>query len=85
MLKKAEKLRLDNTRGGITFDDCENALSEGKLLNDIPNPSPAYREQRIFIIEINNYAYIVPYVRSKNTIFLKTVYPSRKYTKIYLR
>jgi len=68
-VEKAEKLRLDKLRGGITFDDCENALSEGKLLNDIPNPSLAYQGQRMFIIEINNYAYIVPYVKSKNEIF----------------
>lgn len=40
-VEKAERLRLDKSRGGVTFDDCENALSEGKLLNDIPNPSPA--------------------------------------------
>lgn len=84
-VKKAERLRLDKSRGGITFDDCENALSEGKILNDIPNPSPAYTRQRMFIIDINNYAYVVPYVKSKNEIFLKTIYPSRKYTKMYLR
>lgn len=34
----------------------------------------------MFIIDINNYAYVVPYVKSKNEIFLKTIYPSRKYT-----
>ncbi len=84
-VKKAEKLRLDTSRDGITFDDCENALSEGKLLDDIPNPSLAYGGQRMFIIDINNYAYVVPYVESKNEVFLKTVYPSRRYTKMYLR
>lgn len=37
------------------------------------------------VIEINNYAYVVPYVEKEGKIFLKTIFPSRKYTKRYLR
>ena len=36
------------------------------------------------VIEINNYAYLVPYVEDENEIFLKTIIPSRKATEIYL-
>lgn len=84
-VEKGEKLRLDKSRGGITFDDIEKALSEGKLINDIPNPSRNHKGQRLFVVDINNYAYIVPYFKTKDKIFLKTVYPSRKYTQIYLQ
>ena len=33
---------------------------------------------------IENYIYLVPYIENENEIFLKTIYPSRKFTKIYL-
>ena len=37
------------------------------------------------VIEIDAYVYLVPYVQEGQNIFLKTIYPSRKYTRIYLR
>ncbi|MCB2262342.1 MAG: hypothetical protein LGR52_05290 [Candidatus Thiosymbion ectosymbiont of Robbea hypermnestra] len=40
--------------------------------------------KRILVLEIKGYAYVVPYVESEDTIFLKTVFPSRKHTAIYL-
>jgi hypothetical protein len=38
----------------------------------------------MYVIEINNYAYCVPFVETDSEIFLKTVFPSRKFTAIYL-
>jgi hypothetical protein len=43
-----------------------------------------YKGQKIFIINIDNYAYLVPFVESEQEIFLKTTIPSRKATKKYL-
>jgi hypothetical protein len=43
-----------------------------------------YRNQRIFIVNINNYAYLVPFVENEQEIFLKTIIPGRKATKKYL-
>lgn len=45
-----------------------------------------YPDQRIYLIAYRNYIYVVPFVKSDNEeqIFLKTVYPSREYTKRYL-
>ena len=41
--------------------------------------------QKIYYININNYIYMVPYiVEDKDKIFLKTIIPSRKCTKILL-
>jgi len=37
----------------------------------------------MYILKIDNYAIIVPYVENDNEIFLKTAFPSRKYTKRY--
>jgi len=44
-----------------------------------------YGNQKIFVIEYNNYAYLVPFVEDEQKIFLKTIIPSRKATKKYLR
>jgi hypothetical protein len=41
----------------------------------------------LFVVEIDNYAYVVPYLinRQKREVFLKTIYASRVLTKKYLR
>jgi hypothetical protein len=51
------------------------------------HPNSQRTNQKIYIIEINNYAYVVPYVinEKRKEIFLKTVYPSRVFTKKYLK
>ena len=37
-----------------------------------------------YVVLIEDYVYLVPYVESENGIFLKTIIPSRKATKHYL-
>ena len=54
-------------------------IEAGNILGIEENPG--YPDQNIYILEIENYAYIVPFVESENEIFLKTAFPSRKYTK----
>jgi len=56
-------------------------IESGKILGIEKNQSRS--NQHIYILEINNYAYVVPYLEMENEIFLKTVFPSRKYTKLY--
>ena len=43
-----------------------------------------YPDQRLFIVNVDGYAYIVPFVEDEDVIFLKTIIPSRKMTKLYL-
>jgi len=74
------------TQRGIGFEDIQTAIEEGKVLADIEHPLESqYPNQRVFIIEFRDYAYIVPYVEDDTKIFLKTIYPSRKMTKKYLK
>jgi len=55
------------------------------LLDVIKHPNKdKYPNQKIFIVEINDYAYMIPYVESEEEVFLKTIIPSRKATKKYL-
>jgi hypothetical protein len=79
-----KNLKLKKERG-VSFDDVVTAINEGDTLFDAPNPkADKYPNQRIFIVKIRNYAYIVPYIENDELIFLKTIYPSRKSTKQYL-
>lgn len=70
---------------GIGFEDVVAALDDGKLLVTIDNPNKVrYPNQKIYVINIDNYAYIVPFVEDEERYFLKTIFPSRKMTKRYL-
>jgi uncharacterized DUF497 family protein len=71
---------------GISFEEVVFAVMTGGLLDDIKHPNTEkYPNQRVLIVELDGYAYIVPYIRMDEMIFLKTVIPSRKATKKYLR
>lgn len=68
----------------ISFETIVFAIKDKKVLDIIS--SPTHKEQLCFVINAENYVYIVPFVEEdKNTIFLKTIYPSRKHTKFYLK
>ena len=44
-----------------------------------------YPGQKVFVLEIENYAYLVPFVEDSDKIFLKTIFRNRKATKKYLK
>ena len=70
---------------GISFEDIVFYLQQGALLDDIEHPNiDKYPNQRVFVINIDGYVHLVPYVENRKEIFLKTVIPSRKSTKVYL-
>ena len=82
----AEKNRQLIDNRSVSFEDVVFCLLNDRLLDDIKHPNAdKYPNQRVFVIEIDGYAYLVPYVESELSIFLKTVIPSRKATKQYLR
>lgn len=70
---------------GVSFEDVVYYVEKGNLLDDYEHPNQErYSGQRIMVIGIGNYAYLVPYVENEDEIFLKTIIPSRKATEIYL-
>jgi len=70
----------------ISFEEVILSIQKGKLLDVQKHHNPKkYPNQKIFIIEINNYVYLVPFVEDENKYFLKTIIPSRKATKKYLQ
>ena len=69
----------------VSFEKAVFYIEHGGLLDDIIHPNTKeYPNQRIFILRIEDYVYIVPYVETEGEVFLKTIIPSRKFTKMYL-
>ncbi len=70
---------------GVSFEDVVYYLQQDELLDDIEHPNAdKYPNQRVFVVNIDGYVHLVPYVENRQEIFLKTVIPSRKATKQYL-
>ena len=70
---------------GIGFEDIQTAIEEGRTLADVSHPIRSkYPNQKVFIVEFDEYVYAIPYVEDEIKIFLKTIYPGRKMTKKYL-
>jgi uncharacterized DUF497 family protein len=65
----------------INFDDALKAMNNWGLIGVADNEN--YQNQKKFILKINNYVYVCPFIESGNGLFLKTLYPSRKYSKVY--
>jgi uncharacterized DUF497 family protein len=81
--EKDEELRKNR---GISFEDIVIHIENGNIIDVIEHPDKErYPNQKIVILDIDGYAYMVPYVTSGKTKFLKTIIPSRKATKKYLR
>ena len=70
----------------ICFEDAITAINDKKRLLKVEKHKnqKRYPNQNMFIININNYAYLVPFVEDDEKVFLKTIIPSRKATKKYL-
>jgi len=80
-----EKNDLLKSEREISFEDVLIAIFEGKLLDVLEHPNKQrYPNQKIFAVDIGDYAYLVPFVEDDEKIFLKTIIPSRKATKKYL-
>jgi hypothetical protein len=69
----------------ICFEDVVYFIEKGNILDIIENPNQKrYKGQKIYIVKINQYAFMVPFYDDKDGILLKTIIPSRKLTKKYL-
>jgi hypothetical protein len=75
---------LKKTRN-VCFEDIVYHIENGHITDIIDNPDQEkYTEQKLFLIEINNYIYMVPFDETDEHYLLKTIIPSRKMTKKYL-
>jgi uncharacterized DUF497 family protein len=78
-LEKNRKLILER---GLSLETFAALILDKKYLAILKNSSRV--DQKIFVINNNRYTYVVPFIIDKNqNLVLKTVFPSRKYHKIY--
>ena len=71
---------------GVSFEEVAALIESGALVDVFDHPDPERKHQRIAVIEIGDYAHLVPYVETEaGDFFLKTIIPSRKATKKYLK
>jgi uncharacterized DUF497 family protein len=75
-LNKSDKLKRER---GVSFEE----IIKAKLLAVKEHPNRAH--QSVMLVEYQHYIWVVPYVANGNEIFLKTLFPSRKYTKMWRR
>ncbi len=79
-----KNLTLKRTRG-VSFEDVLYFINNKRVMAIVEHPNKdKYPEQKMYIIEMNNYAYLVPFIENEHEFFLKTIIPSRKATKKYL-
>ena len=66
----------------ISFKEIIKAIKSGVQTRVFVHPNQTkYYKQQICVVELYGYAYVVPFVKEGNKIYLKTIYPSRKAVK----
>jgi uncharacterized DUF497 family protein len=79
-----EKNRLLKSERDVCFEDVVTLIYDDKVLDIIKHPnSEKYPNQKLYIVRLNNYVHMVPFVKENDEIFLKTIVPSRKMNKQY--
>ncbi len=68
---------------GISFEAIVLQIEAGRVIAIAPGKGK-FRHQKLYVLELNNYVYVVPFVEDSERIFLKTIIPSRKLTKRFL-
>jgi uncharacterized DUF497 family protein len=67
---------------GISFEQIIALIEGGKLIQVLEHrDKERYPDQILYEVDVDGYVYVVPVVREGRTLFLKTIYPSRKATR----
>ena len=70
---------------GVSFEQVTVAVENGDLLQVVQHSNVTkYPRQKIMIVGIDDYAYLVPFVEELEYLFLKTIIPSRKATREFI-
>ncbi len=67
---------------GISFEQIIALIENGNLLQVLEHPNKTkYPHQLLYEVDVDGYIYVVPVVKKDRSLFLKTIYPSRKATR----
>ncbi len=76
--------KLEQTRN-VCFEDVVVCIHNGDVLDVIRHPNrERYPNQKMIVLNVSGYVWLIPYVKQKGVRFLKTIIPSRKATREYL-
>ena len=82
----AEKNELLKSARGVAFESIVVAVESGGLLDILAHPNQTkYPNQRVMVVSFDGSVYLVPFLEEAEYFFLKTVIPSRKATRDYLK
>jgi uncharacterized DUF497 family protein len=80
---KNEKLKAER---GISFEEVVYHIGRGDVLDILEHPNQRrYAGQRVFVVKVSDYVYLVPFVEREHEVFLETIIPSRPATRKYLK
>ncbi len=75
-----EKNEILFEKRGVTFYQIIESIAEKGILLNVYHPNKSkYPNQQMFVVDLDNYTYCVPYIQEGNKYFLKTIYPNRKF------
>jgi hypothetical protein len=81
----AEKNEWLKPEGGVSFEEIAVAVEAGALLEVVPHPNPRkYARQKVMVVKVVGYAYLVPFIEETDHFFLTTIIPSRKATRDFI-
>lgn len=70
----------------VSFEQIVVAIEEGQLLAILDHPNTVkYENQSLLLVNYSDYVYVVPVIKNAAEFFMKTIFPSRKYTTEYLK
>jgi len=79
-----EKNKLLKTERNVCFEDVVALIYEDKVLDIIKHPNKEkYPNQYIYVVRLQNYVHMIPFVKNEDEIWLKTIVPSRKMNRLY--
>ena len=82
---ESKNVWLKQTRG-IAFEEIVMRISTDDLLDIIDHPNlNRYPGQKVFVVQVGDRVVAVPFVEDEETVFLKTIIPSRKMKKLYIK
>lgn len=80
-----DKNELLKRERGVSFEEITVAVEAGALLEIVAHPKATkFPRQKIMVVEVASYAYLVPFVEDTDHFFLKTIIPSRKATRDFI-
>ena len=82
----AEKNQALQSERDVSFEEVLACVENGGLLATLEHPNTErYKNQKLWVVRMRAYAYLVPFIETDSEIFLKTIIPSRKASKQFLQ